>query len=350
MSFIHDVHDVYDDMSQGMQIAKDHQDQLGALDISDASELPDAAFALNLMTKMGSVVRKFAIKTADDTAMSLFYFDKTADRLPLPARKTAATFLKMACKGHKLSASMKVHQYADDEIEDNMLKIAELDGVPPEPVQLSDDDYALHTEDGRLMYPIDSPENVKRAAAYFSENLIQIPPAYRAQMAVKIATRAAQLDARLRTEDIDNLEQYASDHYGNILKIAMAERRDALQHDPSAVNLLDQLMEKRASMRPYPFAVALENFDRMTGLDTKWDGSIIDPYQSALGGVKFASTVEINGQSIDENQLKAVAAGDELAEKFGSDFATEFAVDPVTIFQSLPTPEKNLIASFVAQE
>ncbi len=350
MSFIHDVHDVYDDMAHGLQIAKDHQDQLASLDISDASELHDAAFALNLMTKMGSVVRKFAIKTPDDTSMSVFYFSKTAERLPLPARKTAATFLKMACKGHKLVSSIKVDQYADDEIEDNMLKIAELDGLPPEPVQLSDDHYALQTEDGKLMYPIDSPENVKRAATYFSENLVQIPPAYRAQMAVKIATRAAQVEASLRPEDIENLEQYASDHYGNILKVAMAERRDALQNDPSAVNLLDQLMEKRASMTAYSFAVALENFDKMTGLDAKWDSHIIDPYQSAMGGVKFASAVEINGQSIDEDQLKAVAEGDQLTEKFGSDFATEFASDPVTIFKSLPTPEKTLIASFVTQE
>jgi hypothetical protein len=233
MSFIHEVHDVYDDMAQGLLLAKEHQEKLGGLDISDASELPDAAFALNLMTKTGSVVRKFAIKTPDDTAMSVFYFSKTAERLPLPARKTAATFLKMACKGHGLPSAPKVHEYADDEIEDNLLKIAELEGLPPEPVEIPDDHYALLTEDGRKMYPIDTPENVKRAAAYFSDNLRQIPPAYRAQMAVKIATRAAHVEASLRPEDIENLEQYASDHYGNILKVAMADRRKSCRTSPT---------------------------------------------------------------------------------------------------------------------
>jgi hypothetical protein len=347
MSFIQEAHDVYDDIAAGFPIARDHMDQLAALDISDASDLPDAAFALNLLTKTGSVVRKFALKTPDDTAASVFYFSKTAERLPLPARKAAATFIKTACKGHGVKSSIKVDQYADPEIEDNLLKVAELDGIPPEPVHLGDENFALITTDGKRMYPIDTAENVKQAAAYFSEHLLSIPPAYRAQMAVKIARRATEVEATIRPEDVDNLEQYASDHYGNILKVAMADRRDALQHQPSAVLLLDNLMEKKAEMSAYEFAVALENFDHMTGLDQHWDGAIIDPYQSAMGGVKFASAVEINGETIYEQQLQDVAQGEKLAEKFGPDFATEFAEDPVTIFNSLPTPERTFIASLV---
>lgn len=348
MSFLQSILDVNDDLAAGFPIARNYRDELGDLDISEPSSLPPAAFALNVVTKTGGVVSKFPLKTPGDTAASVFYFTKNAEELPLRAKQVAATFIKAACVGHQVPASNAVLFFADDSVDDNMVKMADLNAAPPRE-NLSNDDYALIDDEGTPYFPVNTAERVKLAAVYFHENWKQLHPSYRVEMATKVAARAAELNVPLPEEHIDELAQYDGERYGNILKVAMIERRDCLQHDPSALLVLDQLFEKRAELVPHEFAVALENFDQQAGLAELWDSQIIDPYRSAMGGIKLAAKVEFNGRKITEDQLRTCASSEKVKEAFDTRFVQEFQNDPVVIFESLPTPEKKLIMSLVKE-
>ena len=170
-------------------------------------------------------------------------------------------------------------------------------------------------------------------------------------MAENITKKAAELEVNIPHEDVEVLGQYASDRYSNILKIAVAERNNALRHDENGYSLvLDKLMEKKASMKPLEFARGLEAFDQMTGLDQHWDSTIIDPYQSAMGGVRISEPVYVRGKAISREKIAALATNDSLKRHFDSDFVTEFQRQPVEIFEALPTPDQELMVTPIEEK
>ncbi len=351
MSFINAVLDVYDDLAAGMPIAKDEIKKVAELDVyPDPESVPDAAFGLNVMTKEGSIIRKFLLRNPDDAALSVFYFTKVAEKkLPPKARQIAATFIKAACEHHKVPTTGLIHKYASAEITDNEIKLSEIEGWHHEP-EISDNDFALITETGKKTYPINTPERVKIAATYFRDNYKRMAPAHRHQMAENITKKAAAQGIEFPHEDVAILEKYASDRYSNILEIAVSERRDALQNRPDAQRTLDKLMEKRAGMEPIQFAHALESFDQMNGLNEHWDRGIIDPYQSTFGGIKIAHPIYKFGKAISREKIAALASNDEALKKhFDPKFIAEFQSQPVEIFESLPAPDQRLMVSMMEE-
>lgn len=350
MSFIQEIIDVHDDVAAGLKIAKEDMKKISSYNVRpDIESLPDRAFALNLITKTGSVVRKYPLKTADDTALSVHYFTKVAENiLPEPVRRIAATFIKAACGQHGVSVTGVVDKWADDTIGSNTIKLAEVDDLPAKVRNVSPEDHALILDDGTMKYPIDTPERVKIAAGYFRENWKLIDPSWRRQMADNITKKASALSVDLPHDDVEQLEQYAGDRYSKILKVAVHERKNALQHQPEAIRVLDNLMEKKASLKPMEFARSLEAFDQRHGLDQYWDSEIIDPYQSTFGGVKIAQPVYVRGKTIAQEKIAALATDeDSLKKHFDSNFIKDFQQQPVEIFQSLPTPDQELMITLM---
>lgn len=350
MSFINDVLDVYDDLAAGLAIGKSEIAKLGSKNVTpDVHLLPDSVFALNILTKEGSLIRKYPLKTPDDTALSVFYFTKLAeDKLPENARKVAATFIKAACEYHKVSPTGVILKYADSDIKDNVVKLSDIDGWSPEE-NLQTDDYALITDDGTAKYPINNSERVKIAASYFRENYKLLAPNWRHQMAENITKKAAEFSVEIPHEDGTILEKYASDRYSNILQIAVNERLDALQNNPEGQTTLQKLVEKRASMKPIEFARALEAFDQLTGLNQHWDRTIIDPYQSTFGGLKIAQPIYAFGKVVSREKIAALATAENLQKHFDPDFIKEFQKEPVEIFQSLPSPDQKLMVALMEE-
>ncbi len=351
MGFMHGIIDANDDIAAGAPLARTDVEYLRQFEINmEPDNLPDAAFALNLITKTGSVIRKYPIKTPGDTALSVWYFTKVAqERLPKEVKKVAATFIQAACEAHKVSPTGMVRQWADPEIKDNSIQLDQVDSNVVSQVKLGEEDYALKTDSG-LKYPINTPNLVKTAASYFRENWKQITPAWRHQMADKITKKAASFDVKIPVEDAEILEKYASGRYSNILHLAINERRNALQNDDMAVQVLDNLFEKRASMEPGKFAQALENFDQLYGLNDYWDSTIIDPYQSTFGGVKIEKPIYAAGRAISRDKIAALATDDALKHHFHPDFVEEFRKNPIEVFQKLASPDKHLMLALMDEK
>ncbi len=192
---------------------------------------------------------------------------------------------------------------------------------------------------------IDGYDQVKTASALFNEDWHKLPPRERHNYCVKLASRMTELHMPI-PEDV---QRYGSTTYAADVDSFVEARRHYVHED--AHPTLDMLLEKRAHVSPGVFACALEEFDRQNDLNWHWDGKITDPYFSTFGP-SMEKLAEANwrysegGTRIGEDELEALARNGyaRLRDTFGESFASEFRKHPKTVFESLPAPNKLILA------
>jgi hypothetical protein len=194
-------------------------------------------------------------------------------------------------------------------------------------------------------YPVDGMDQVKTAVDYFAENWKTFHPRDRREYCVKLAARLEKLGMAI-SEDV---ERYASPGYAADVDTHVESRRALVseQFYPA----LSTLLEKRAMVSPDTFAEALAEFDNITEVRWLWDAQVCDPWKSTFGPSleKIAAaewTFSERGVRVHEGDLQELALnGLSLVKKqFGHDVAQEFAKKPKTVFESLPMPNKLVMA------
>ena len=115
--------------------------------------------------------------------------------------------------------------------------------------------------------------------------------------------------------------------------------------------ILDKLAAAIEVTPPSVMAEALAEFDGNTGLDNYYDRHVADPYWSVFGPsleeTKVAEFVwEEGAERCTGSDLEYLATNHRklIEDQFGSDVADAFAKDPVAIFESMPTPQKIILA------
>jgi hypothetical protein len=320
-------------------------EMIKSANVRPREELPNDAFAL-IMLDEGAVFRKYACESPGTTAMSVVYFMEHGDKLTKEAKEIAATKLVGACLRFDImppAAMAKVATMA------KVASVVDVTGRLPQPKVVSsrptdESDYAVKLADGSLHYPIDSWDRIKTAEAYFHEERRAMEPEIRRQFAVKLAAKAVSVGYPVD----DSVVILGSTSYmeEGDLRDAVEMRKTAFQLGEEQHQFLDDLFEKRASLHPEVYAECLRQFDVMHGMDRGWDHAILNPWESTFG-VKTASIVwEEGAERVTEEELINLARNDpgSLKRQFSSDFLDEFQRDPVAIFNSMPAPQKKLIA------
>ena len=194
-------------------------------------------------------------------------------------------------------------------------------------------------------YPVDSYAQVKMASTYFFENRSDMHPADRREYCVKLAGRMRELSMEV-PEDID---RYGSPGYSADADALLEFRRNLVT--PEFTPALDMLIEKRASISPEVFAETLLEFDKMAGLNWIWGERLPDPYYSVFGPSleKVAESdwsYDERGVRINLLQLEDLARNQKLnlKKQFGEKFMEEFVKNPRVVFDSLPKPNKLILA------
>jgi hypothetical protein len=194
-------------------------------------------------------------------------------------------------------------------------------------------------------YPVDSYDQVKTASVYFEENWRQLHPRDRHTYCVKLASRMTELGMSV-PEDVS---RYGSETYAADVDTHVASRRSLVLEDFHPA--LDTLLEKRAHVTPGTFAEALSEFDTVSGVKWLWDAQVMDPWASTFGPsmeklAKENWTYDNLGVRVHESDLEHLAMNGKhiLAKQFGKSFPEEFAKKPRTVFESLPDPNKLILA------
>jgi hypothetical protein len=306
-------------------------------------------FALVIMTKEGSELRKYPTHDAANTWMSCRYFEKTAHKLPARARGMAAGHLKRACQSFGVEATKlasahtpvggNVYHEAYD-----MSKTAqaiEVEAIAPD---ASEHFYACQ---GR--YPMPSPEFVKKAAQYFTDHEKEFAdPADRSEFARNVLARAVELKTEIAEKE--NLEKYAGSEYGDILETQLRMRHDLLEAKPSLSEALTKVASYKKDMPPLEFARLLHSFDKKASLNKYYGGYLADPYKATFE-TRFTKTASgyswesDEGVSVSEKELTKTFDDkyDKVKAYFGPSVADSLKKHGCAIFDSLPRDAKETI-------
>lgn len=210
-------------------------------------------------------------------------------------------------------------------------------------------------------YPIDTHVQMKTASAYFEQYAKHMSPAVRREFAFNFMKQADALDIMVSN---DGLRKYGSAGFApeTEIKAAFDARRLEVMHNTDALELLGAV-EKVARTRiwkeagdiqhfaPEEICALVEEFDKVAGLNHRYDKDIPDPYYSIYGFEKTAEDDEaawsdqIGNDYVTSADLKRLAQIGAWGVKttFGADFQEEFLKDPVGMYKSLPRTQRKML-------
>lgn len=201
-------------------------------------------------------------------------------------------------------------------------------------------------------YPIDTPEQLTKAAAYFDEHMTEFPLLDRRLFSLSVVARAEELGVKVAGEVL----AYGGGEYGPFIEEQLRGRIAAFEGTEKAA-MYEPLLDRRDEIEPAVMAALLVRADSATGADASYGRpgvGLLDPYAAVYGQPKFAAAQPdkadmfswrsgseyVNGWMLQ--QLASRHA--DLDKVFGKGFSTTFAKDPVSIFESMPDPQKMVLS------
>jgi len=328
--------DWVDDLNGSMKLASQNENIVGKCKVGDVENLKDEDYALLFMTKHGSDGR-YPLKTRDQALLSCWFLEKNASKLPAEHTKVAATNLKKSCEKHQIPISDFIQKNASDEVVSNAIS----------PYIGENEKFACQGK-----YPINTPDQVKIAVAYFESNHKHFTPDDAFEYCNNVASAAEEHGVKIASEK--KINDYIP-KYSNMLKLAVDRRLNLLDglyeygdKNGEAIKLsYRKLLGMKESLEPVEFSKKLAHIDKLSGIDTHWDkGSISNPYVATFKRVE-KNIVKVGSATYNRSQLVKVADTDKFAGLFSNDFISSFKESPEEVFNSLPMPEKKLIASII---
>ena len=354
---------------------------------NDLSKRASDGFALRFLKKTGEFQDRFPTHTRADTWLSSFYLSKNAWRIPEPLVKVASFYIQKAASGYEMELPQgfpltdedpgsnlfdeaTLEKILTEKVSDNRrtpnVSYSETDGLKMAGVRdldytkLADDWFALVSGKKRL-FPLCSNDLVKKALAWFDENQEALEPEKKREFVIKVAQAAEYM--RIKIPEASKAQNYLSPGYTDaayieanceLRKQAAAEQYLEIEGKKiSYPDAIDKLLEIRPRTSPEKFASALSALDKYAGVAPRWGASLPDPYQTTFCLLKMAdySWCSNDGEiEVSGDWLRSAAKSPEKSEKkllgrVSKDVISAFLQDPIEIFASLPTPEKELIVS-----
>lgn len=349
--------DAYDHIDAGtpqdlLKIAKTAPENLHVMTSEERSGLSQHDFALSFITKEATVMRRFPIKTHDDTWLSNAMLGKTAHKLPQDAAGIAACFIKKACEKFEITPDPKIVELAKEA--SSNLYVEQDNDIPSvrlrKTATMSEFAEAEKIAGNHTFaqYAFPKPENVKMGEKYFAKFASKMPLEVRHGYAEALQKRAGELGMQDLTGEVG---KYASDHYSALIGAHIRSRSSLLDgREGKYASALNNLSAARKQYPPSDFAKALHSFDKHAGLVKYYGSTLTDPYLATFATApdKYAGyrTKTASGTELNPDQLKQLALSKyaRIKEYFGSSLADEFKKEPMAIFDSLPMDSKEIIA------
>lgn len=372
--------DFYDDSKHELMSKVAMPAELANLDVTvltpeQHSGLDDSEFGLIFLTKRASVLRKFPVNDPGNAWLSAQYFDNSFDKLAFPARFVAAKFIKEACDAYGVPSSVRVEAYAarvdpgeansnvfiegseqgwmlrklaQQELVEKTASAAEINAI----VNMPDEHFALVAKngDGSIIrkYAMPDEGHVKLAANYFDKYAMDLSPEHRHRFAVSVHNRADELGVDISKNEA--LHKWAGTDWNRHIVAHIEQRKSLLPMNRNAQGVLDKLAASLAETTPVDMAAALQTVDEATGLDRYYGRGVADPFESSMSKQAMGWSMEVDGHTVTETDLRKEATLKKIAGYLGSTFARQFSESPAEVFESLPVTEQVLIKQVVSGE
>ena len=349
------------------------------------AQVPDRNFAL-ILHNGGEPLRKYAMHDSAHLTLSTLYFLECGHLLPKEAQAVAANNLVQA------------HSWYDSKPPAALQKVADLIGTevmprgtlrgksirvnPSKHVSTASKVASASFTDPNVdvqhlapparevayepthtclqgQYPIDSYEQIKTAEEYFDEYAHELSPLDRREFAVSLTKRAGDLGIPISGRALD----YSGSNFGPHILAEIEKRAANFSGDPQG-DVYTTLKKKVASgqVSPDMTAAALYQADTAFGLDQAYGKAVVgfrDPIEAVYGQEKVAhykndATDEYPDDKYTWSRGSDYATGDQIRHLSRSTHLMEgvlddkvqtaFGRDPVTVFKSLPEPQKHALA------
>ncbi len=291
---------------------------LDLVPLEKVGSLTDRDFAVKIATGNGDV-RRWPVYNKTATALSGAYFCEVADSLPENLRNAAGWFLKRAHLRHDLNLPYGLIE------------------AFPRPVSGL---VAIEEEDE--VTPIDPSFLAKSAQEDFLSSMGALTPQERFGRANKLFKIAAATGIDLDSRIWDYVEK---EKHGPFLRNELRDRHTLVKEGATS-HLADaflRLMSDAVKTGPGAILESLETFDKLAGLDARYDDGLRDPYLAVYGGL---SMQKLGGKDEDIRKWKLATLatkGTELSKIFDDVFVSKFVNDPEKTMADAGTVEKRIL-------
>jgi hypothetical protein len=142
-------------------------------------------------------------------------------------------------------------------------------------------------------YPVETLEQLTKAAEYVEQHISKFDPVARTVMAVRMEKRASELGADIHQSWVANYARFPkaeatySPHFADNMKL----RKEACNgkmisingSSVNAVEMLDAIEKTAANIPVHDMAGFLADFDKMAGLEMDYDTKLMDPIFTVCG-------------------------------------------------------------------
>ena len=201
-------------------------------------------------------------------------------------------------------------------------------------------------------YAIDTASQVKQAAAYMDEHQHSFDALDRRLFSQMVLHRAEELGVKVSGAVL----AYGGRDYGPFIEAELHKRASAFAGTGHEA-VYELLMEERGSVSPAVMAEMLKEADEETGASRSYGRpavGFLDPYAAVYGQPKLAEAQpkkedvfswRSGGEYVNGAMLKALASRKvDLDNTFGKGFSASFQGDPISIFESMPDPQKVVLS------
>jgi hypothetical protein len=291
---------------------------LDLVPLEKVGELTDRDFAVKIDTGHGDI-RRWPVYNKTATALSGRYFCEVADSLPENLRNAAGWFLKRAHLRHDLNLP---HGLA---------------GAFPRPPS-----GHVTLENEPEIVPLDQEFLAKSAQEDFLSVMGTLSPKERFERANKLFKIAAATGSGLDDRIWDYVEK---EQHGPFLRQELKDRHTLVKEGTTA-HLADaflEVMHQAIGNGPNVIASSLETFDKLAGLEDRYDDGLRDPYLAVFGGLAMEK-LGSRDEDIRAWKLKTLATkGVELGKLFNDAFVSKFVNDPEKTLAEAGTVEKRIL-------
>jgi hypothetical protein len=289
---------------------------------NELNKLVDDDFALVTLDKLGKF-RRYPINNYENAWLSSHYFANTHSELSDKLAKQASKKIGEACRYYNID-------------------LPELRSLEK---KASNEIWALPSQ-GK--YPITTKTQITEGLDYFEKYAAQMHPRHRHEFSANIQKQASRLKVNIDKYKLV-LQKYASRTIAPEYKANLSKRMELVNdkgrkflNKLAYIYISPEEIEKAAQI--------IESFDVKNSISQHWDKHIQNPYTTFYGIEKRAEySFEASGQEFSDSELIAALTQNrsKFEEYFGKHVVDAIEKDPIAIVESMPDPNKEVLANLV---
>lgn len=296
---------------------------------------------------------KYAHNTKELTELNSQLLAVKAPTLPDEIVKTAAFFLKRACKRWSIFFPEYLEKYAEERPASNIVNCEEINEIAwakklrdhqlmakeAELAAANEKDFALPLD---RKYPIKTAEQIEKASAYFDTWATDMTAADRLTFSRNLNQAAMEKEVEI----VGEFHKYANldlNKFGDEFSINMERRKKtAPQENEKIANSYENLEKRKEEFGPFKTAALLEAIDEGWNAKKHYGKLFEDPLISTLY-MKKTAMIEVDGRVVTQEELNKLAEKD-LSGIMDKGTAGELVGDEgLAVFKSLPLPIRSAL-------